>query len=60
VFDEVIDFLGLPRMGYPLFDRHNARSRQPMDPELRERLTAHFAPYDARLRQWLGRDPSWR
>jgi hypothetical protein len=60
VYDEVLDFLDLPRLGYPPFERHNARPRQSMDPALRERLTAHFAPYDARLSRWLGHKPSWR
>jgi hypothetical protein len=59
-YDGVLDFLGLPNLGYPPFERHNARPRSPLEPELRNRLTAHFAPYDARLRQWLGREPSWR
>jgi hypothetical protein len=60
VYDEVLDFLGLPRLGYPAFERHNARPRSPMDEALRDRLTAHYEPYDQRLAQWLGREPSWR
>ncbi|MDT4989054.1 MAG: hypothetical protein QOI74_3148 [Micromonosporaceae bacterium] len=59
-YDAVLDFLGLPRGGYPTFDRHNARPRSPLDPVLRDRLGAHFTPYDERLVSWLGRDPSWR
>jgi Sulfotransferase domain len=59
-YDAVLDFLGLPRLGYPPFERHNARPRSPLDPVLRKRLTAHFDPYDERLARWLGRDPSWR
>jgi hypothetical protein len=31
-----------------------------MHPALRERLEAHFAPYDERLAAWLGAPPSWR
>jgi hypothetical protein len=31
-----------------------------MDEALRDRLTAHYEPYDRRLAQWLGREPSWR
>lgn len=38
----------------------NAAPRAPMDPELRRRLDAHFAPHDARLSEILGRVPSWR
>ena len=60
VYDAVLDFLGLPHTGYPVFERHNARPRTPMDPALRERLEAHFEPYDERLAAWLGHPVSWR
>lgn len=56
----VLDFLGLPALGTPVFERHNARARVPMDETLRSRLTEHFAPYDEQLATWLGRPPSWR
>jgi hypothetical protein len=59
-YDAVLGFLGLPRLGYPTFDRHNARPRSPLDPVLRDRLARHFAPYDERLTEWLGQEPSWR
>jgi hypothetical protein len=59
-FDEVCDFLGLPRRTDIVFGRHNARRRAPMAPELRARLEEHFAPYDERLAAWWGRTPSWR
>jgi hypothetical protein len=61
VYDEVLDFLGLPRLGYPPFLRHNARPRPaPLSPALRDELSAHFAPYDADLTGWLGHPPRWR
>jgi Sulfotransferase domain len=60
VHDEVLAFLGLPQLGYPTFERHNARPRSPMDPALRARLEEHFAPYDERLVAWLGHPVSWR
>lgn len=65
VYDAVLAFLGLPTPGemdveYPPFDRHNARSRNPMPEEVRESLDAHFAPLDAALAAWLGGTPSWR
>jgi len=61
VYDEVLDFLGLPHLGYPAFDRHNARPRAAaMDERTRRDLTAHFAEHDARLTEWLGRPPVWR
>jgi hypothetical protein len=60
VYDEVLDFLGLPRLGHPPFLRHNARTRSaPMSTALRADLKAHFAPYDERLTPWLGHPPSW-
>ncbi|WP_091538125.1 sulfotransferase [Modestobacter sp. DSM 44400] len=59
-YDAVLDFLELPRGAYPLFEKHNARPRSSMPEALRERLTAHFAPYDERLGEWLGQPPSWR
>jgi hypothetical protein len=60
VYDEVLDFLGLPRLGYPPFLRHNARTRPaPMHPDLRAELAAHFAPFNERLADWLGHPPPW-
>jgi hypothetical protein len=60
VHDAVLEFLGLPHLGYPAFEQHNARPRSPMDPALRARLEEHFAPYDERLVSWLGHPVSWR
>jgi hypothetical protein len=61
VYDEVLEFLGLPDLGYPPFERHNARPRESaMDEQTRRDLTAHFAAHDDRLTEWLGRDPVWR
>jgi hypothetical protein len=60
VYDDVLEFLGLPEAAYPRFEQHNARPRSPMAPELRERLEEHFAPYDERLVSWLGHPVSWR
>jgi hypothetical protein len=60
VYDGVLEFLRLPRAGYPVFDQHNARPRSPMSPALRERLDAHFLPWDEQLADWLGWTPSWR
>jgi hypothetical protein len=61
VYDEVLDFLGLPDLGRPPFEKHNARPRtSDMDPQVRRNLTAHFAPHDEDLAQWLGRTPIWR
>jgi hypothetical protein len=59
-YDGVLDFLGLPRLGYPAFERHNARPRTILDDRVRRDLTSHYAPYDEALVPWLGRPPSWR
>jgi len=59
VYDQVLDFLGLPRRGHPLFGRHNARPRSAMPETVRAALEEHFRPYDERLTAWLGHEPSW-
>lgn len=59
-YDAVIEFLGLPRWRPAAFERHNARPSSPLAPELRARLTDHFAPHDERLAALLGRVPPWR
>ncbi|OLB82240.1 MAG: sulfotransferase [Actinobacteria bacterium 13_2_20CM_2_71_6] len=61
VYDAVLDFLELPHLGYPSFERHNARPRtDPMDPVLRKELSAYYEPFDERLAGWLGRELAWR
>ncbi|GGO67419.1 sulfotransferase domain-containing protein [Nonomuraea cavernae] len=61
VYDEVLDFLGMPRLGYPEFERHNGRSRpKPLPDSVRQALSDHFEVYDTHLVRWLGGDPSWR
>jgi Sulfotransferase domain len=59
VWTETLSYLGLRDAGNPVFERHNARPRSPMSDELRDRLEAHFRPYDERLVDWLGWAPSW-
>jgi hypothetical protein len=59
-FRAVEQFLGLPHADGIEYERHNARPRSPMSPELRARLDDHFRPYDERLADWWGRTPSWR
>jgi hypothetical protein len=59
VYDRVLDFLGLPHLGYPEFARHNARPRPPMPEWVLRDLTAHYQPFDVRLARWLGQPPSW-
>ncbi|MFC4008320.1 sulfotransferase domain-containing protein [Nonomuraea purpurea] len=60
-YDRVLDFLGVPHMGYPEFERHNGRPLPRRVPRvLEEALREQFEPYDARLVRWLGGAPSWR
>lgn len=60
-FERLYAFLGLPAAGEVHLGRHNARPRtSPMPDRLRRALREHFAPWDERLRPWLGADPSWR
>ncbi|AQZ71259.1 sulfotransferase family protein [[Actinomadura] parvosata] len=61
VYDRVLDFLGVPHLGYPAFERHNGRALPRRVPQVLGRaLRDHFEAYDARLTRWLGGEPSWR
>lgn len=61
VYDEVLDFLGLPHVSYPDFKPRNARPRSsPMPASIRAALEEHYRPHDERLASWLGCVPSWR
>ncbi|MQA26429.1 MAG: sulfotransferase [Micromonosporaceae bacterium] len=60
VYAGVLDFLELPALGSPTFERHNARPRSPMPESLRRSLEEHFRWYDEELATWLGHPPSWR
>ncbi len=60
VFTDLLGWLGTRAVAPTTFDRHNARPRGALDPALHAELEAHFAPYDERLADWLGRPPSWR
>ncbi|WP_336207958.1 sulfotransferase [Nonomuraea sp. LPB2021202275-12-8] len=60
-YDRVLEFLGVPRLGCPEFERHNGRPRpKPLPDSVRRSLRDHFEVYDSRLVRWLGGDPSWR
>ncbi|MBA3525011.1 MAG: sulfotransferase domain-containing protein [Geodermatophilaceae bacterium] len=59
-YGHVLEFLGLPHLGRPRFEQHNARPRSPLPDPLRRKLEAHFEPYDQRLSEWLSARPSWR
>ncbi|MGP3913930.1 sulfotransferase domain-containing protein [Nonomuraea sp. 10N515B] len=61
VYDRVLEFLGVPHLGYPVFEQHNGRALpRPVPHVLGRALREHFEPYDARLVRWLGEEPSWR
>ena len=60
VWQDICAFLGLDPSADIAFERHNARSRAPLDPELRQRLSEDYLPYDQQLTNWWGRVPSWR
>ncbi|NRQ34442.1 sulfotransferase [Nonomuraea sp. NN258] len=61
VHDRVLEFLGVPHLAYPAFDRHNGRfTAKPMPAAVERRLRDYFEPYDAALVRWLGGEPSWR
>ncbi|MCT9931585.1 sulfotransferase [Planotetraspora sp. A-T 1434] len=61
VYDRVLEFLGLPRLGDPVFEAHNAQPRtSDMPAKVRQKLNEYFAPWDALLEPWLGAEPSWR
>ncbi|GAB2946971.1 sulfotransferase domain-containing protein [Nonomuraea fastidiosa] len=60
-YDRVLEFLGMPHLGYPVFERYNRRSLpRPVPRTLAGRLRDHFEPWDARLVRWLDGEPSWR
>ena len=60
VYHQVLDFLGLPHIGRPVFERPSTRSRTPMADSVRVALEEHYRPHDERLAAWLGYEPSWR
>ncbi|MBF8188856.1 sulfotransferase domain-containing protein [Nonomuraea sp. K274] len=61
VYDRVLEFLEVPHLGYPAFERHNGRpGPRRVSRELAQVLRDHFEAYDARLTPWLGGEPSWR
>lgn len=59
-FDGMLGFLGLPNAGYPDFQHMNARARPAAMPgSVRSALEEHYRPFNQRLAEWLGREPSW-
>jgi sulfotransferase family protein len=60
VYHRLLDFLELPHIGHPVFERPRTRSRPPLPGSVRTALEEHYRPHDERLAAWLGYEPSWR
>ena len=59
-YSRILEFLDLPVVMPPTFDRYNARPRAAMSEVTRERLRHHFESYDTALAEMLGHEPAWR
>jgi hypothetical protein len=58
-YDQVTDFLGIPRHGLVEPKRFNYRPAEPMSPATRGFLTEFFVPHNEALYEFLGRDFEW-
>ena len=56
---EVLDFVGLPPHELPTYEVFNDRTSSPIDPALREELSAYSAPHNAALEERLGMRFNW-
>jgi len=59
-YTRLLDFLALPHLLPPSFDRYNPRPSAPLDADLAATLRRHFEPHDAALEKFLHSRPSWR
>ncbi len=59
-YTRILEFLGLPAYTPDRFDQYNARPGKGLDPDVAERLRAHFEPHDSALAELLGHPPFWR
>lgn len=59
VYRKVLDFLGLPPWEPRAYELHNQGPATTLEPALRERLAAWFAPHNRALYELLGRDLGW-
>jgi hypothetical protein len=59
VFDQVCTFLNLPPVALPTTKTFNASPGGPIPPTARADLGAFYAPINARLSEFLGRDLGW-
>jgi hypothetical protein len=60
VYEQLLEFLGLPVVHPPAYEQHNARKGSSMRPETASRLATHFEPYDTALAELLHRTPAWQ
>lgn len=58
-YSSLLDFLRLPRVMPPSFDRWNARPSSPLAEQTRAHLQEHFRSHDRVLAELLGREPAW-
>lgn len=58
-FAQVTQFLGISLTTPIQFTAHNRSASPPLDPAIRDRLSRHFIPLNARLAGLLGWDPGW-
>jgi len=56
---ELSEFIGVGRWRPPNYEVFNRGQKSNMPDEIRERLTAYFAPHNRRLGRLLGRDFGW-
>jgi Sulfotransferase domain len=58
-YAKVLDFVALPPHQLAKYEVFNDRKSSPIDPALREELSAYFAPHNAALEERLGMRFSW-
>jgi hypothetical protein len=58
-FAQVARFLGIRLTALIPFTAHNRSSGPPLDLAIRDRLSRHFTPLNARLADLVGWDPGW-
>ncbi|MBO0866031.1 MAG: sulfotransferase domain-containing protein, partial [Mycobacterium sp.] len=57
--DRAVEFLGLPLRPIASGAVRNAAAGDQLDPEVRAKLAAHFAPYNERLEKLTGQSFPW-
>lgn len=58
-YAKVLEFVGLPPHQLAKYEVFNDRKSSPIDPALREELSAYFAPHNAALEERLGMKFNW-